>query len=64
MDDNGADGHISAFDFEILRRAFRTAVDEGLTGEAQAWAHARGLIHELTGLSDVEDGIIERIIRP
>ncbi|UDL89548.1 hypothetical protein LGH82_31605 [Mesorhizobium sp. PAMC28654] len=64
MKDSGADGHISAFDFEILRKAFRTAVSEGLTGEAQAWDHARGLIHELTGLSDVEDSIIERIVRP
>lgn len=64
MEDDGADGHISAFDFEILRSAFRTAVSEGLAGEAQAWAHAKGLVHELTGLSDVEDSIIERIIRP
>lgn len=53
---------ISAYDFDIVRSAFRLSVAEGRIGERHWIQHARDLLRELTGHEDADEAIINRII--
>jgi hypothetical protein len=59
----GDDTFISADDFDIVRRAFRLSVAEGLIAERHWIQHARDLLRELTGHEDADERIINRIIK-
>jgi hypothetical protein len=54
---------ISAFDCDILRSAFRTLVIEERIPEDEWQSHALFLIGELTGVDDIDSGLLDWIVR-
>jgi len=63
MDDEFPTEHVSAFDFHILRSAFKASVAELLIPEAKWAEHAKELVRDLTDNDHVDSGMIEWIIR-
>lgn len=61
--DNRENGTISAFDFDIVRGAYRALVGDTKPDEPVARSHAMAVIHQLTGLIEVDEEVISRIIR-
>ena len=55
-------GKVSAFDFDILRRAYRALVGDLKLDEALARQHARRLVLDLTGVVEIDEDIISRMI--
>ena len=55
-------GSISAFDFDILRNAYRTLVGDIKLDEALARRHARDLVRDLTNEVEIDEDLISRII--
>jgi hypothetical protein len=62
QDDISQYAFISAYDFDIVRNAFRLSVAEGLIAESHWIQHVRDLVRELTGHEDVDDSIVDRIV--
>ena len=62
MANHHSEERISAFDCDILCRAFRTSVAENGVAESGWRAHATLLASELTHLDDIDPAVIDRII--
>lgn len=61
MDANGTDRHISAFDFDIVREAFRKSVRELNMAEEHWAAHAKSLFQDFTG-TEPDEAMVNHII--
>ncbi len=56
-------GTVTALDFDIIRTAYRALVGGTEPEESVARSHAMAVVHQLTGLDEVDDELITRIIR-
>ncbi|TGT91250.1 MULTISPECIES: hypothetical protein [unclassified Mesorhizobium] len=54
---------ISAFDCDVIREAFRSWVIEDKIPEHEWQERAKGLIHTLTGIEDLDPDMLEWIVR-
>ncbi|WP_246800621.1 hypothetical protein [Mesorhizobium amorphae] len=54
---------VSAFDFDILRSAFKKSVSEERIPEDRWRGHAMTLVRELTGLDDVDPDVLDLMMR-
>ena len=61
QDNNPPPQFISSQDFTTLRNAFKTAVADGLIGQADQVQHVTDLIRELTGEHEPVDGLMNHI---
>ncbi|WP_044548622.1 hypothetical protein [Mesorhizobium japonicum] len=62
MDQDHEGGHCSAFDFDIIREAFRKSVRELDLAEELWAAHAKSLFQDFTG-REPDETMINHIIR-
>lgn len=56
-------GPVSALNFHVLRKAFKTSIAERRIPEAQWADHAKALVRELTHNAHVGRGLVDWIIR-
>lgn len=63
MDDEVPTEHVSAFDFHILRSAFKASVAELSLPEAKWAEHAKAMVRDLTDNAHIDSDMIEWIIR-
>jgi hypothetical protein len=61
MDQSDTGDHVSAFDFDIVREAFRKSVRELNLAEEHWAAHAKSLFQDFTG-SEPDDTMVNHII--
>ena len=63
MAEDHSDRGISAFDCDVLRRAFKKSVIEGGIPEDRWQSHAIILVRELTGYEHVDSALLAWILR-
>lgn len=63
MDHEIQSARVSALDMDVLGSAYREMVGNAQLDGALARRHARDLVHALTGVVDIDDELISRIIR-
>ena len=62
MEDGYPTELVSAFDFHVLRNAFKISIAELMLLKRNGTDHAKAMARELTGNIHVDAGIIDRII--
>ena len=63
MDHENQSTTVSAFDMDVLCSAYREMVGDTKLDDALARRHARELVIDLTGVVEIDDDLISRIIR-